>query len=133
MKTKEKGDIALSKAIAYFIEKGCEVLLPVGDRRPYDLVVEFEDGTLKKVQCKYTSCKSPAGNYVVPLRVMGGNQTRNKAVKYKKEDFDIIFIYTEGKDLYCIPFNEVEATSNFKLNKDRDKWRVTQVDNGSSL
>lgn len=125
---KRKGDIALSKAIAYFIEKGCEVLLPVGDRRPYDLVVEFEDGTLKKVQCKYTSYKSPAGNYVVPLRVMGGNRTRNKAVKYNKDDFDIIFIYTAAKDLYCIPFNEVEATAAFIINNTRDKWKVNQID-----
>jgi hypothetical protein len=125
MKTKEKGDIALSKAISYFVEYGYEVLLPLGDRRPYDLAIELEDGTLKKVQCKYTSSKSPYGRYVVPLRVAGGNQSRHKAIKYKKEDFDIIFVYTEAKDIYIIPFNEIKATSSFKLNEDWDKWKTS--------
>jgi hypothetical protein len=40
MNSKQKGDIALAKAIAYYIEAGYEVLLPIGDKRPYDLVIE---------------------------------------------------------------------------------------------
>lgn len=40
MNTKHKGDIALSQAIAYFINTGHEVLLPIGDRSDYDCVVE---------------------------------------------------------------------------------------------
>jgi hypothetical protein len=125
MKTKQKGDIALSKAISHFVDSGYEILLPLGDRRPYDLVVELEDGTLKKVQCKYTSSKSTYGRYVVSLRVAGGNQTRYKAVKYNKEDFDIIFVYTGAKEIYVIPFSEIKATSSFKLNEDWDKWKIS--------
>jgi len=124
MNSKEKGDIALSKAISYFVETGHEVLLPLGDRRPYDLVIECSDGILKKIQCKFTSCKSRHGNYIVPLRVMGGNRSRNDAVKYQKKDFDIIFVYTEAKDVYVIPFNEIKASSSFNVNKSLDKWKI---------
>jgi hypothetical protein len=124
MKTKEKGDIALSKAISYFVEIGYEVLLPLGDRRPYDLVVEYPDGILKKVQCKFTSCKSSYGKYVIPLRVMGGNRSRNDAVKYQKKDFDILFVYTETKDIYVIPFCEIKSTSSININKSLDKWKI---------
>ncbi len=72
MNTKEKGGLAVAKAIQHYIFLGNEVLLPMGDKKPYDLVVDC--GQLKKVQCKYTTY-CPKDNYVVPLRVMGGNQS----------------------------------------------------------
>ena len=52
MKPKEKGDLAVAQAINYFMSNGYEVCLPIGDKRPYDLVVELE-GVLYRVQIKY--------------------------------------------------------------------------------
>lgn len=102
MKTKEKGDLAVAKAVAYFVEKENEVLLPFGDKRPYDIVVERKS-KLIKVQCKYTTHKSKYGVYIVPLRVMGGNKSKNTAKSYKKGDFELLFVCTEEGNIYEIP------------------------------
>jgi hypothetical protein len=102
MNTKEKGDLAVAKATVYFIERGNEVLLPFGDKQPYDMVIERKNKLLK-VQCKYTNHKSEYGVYIVPVRVMGGNRSRNTAKTYEKGDFDILFVYTESGDIYEIP------------------------------
>lgn len=102
MKSKEKGDLAVAKAIAHYVEHDSEVLLPIGDKRPYDLVIET-NGTLKKVQCKFTSSKTKYGRYQVPLRVMGGNQSYHTAKSYQEGDFDILFVLTGDGRLYEIP------------------------------
>lgn len=110
MNSKQKGDLAVAKAIAYYMESGNEVLLPIGDKRPYDLVIEIKN-KLKKVQCKYTSSKTRHGRYQAPLRVMGGNQSFYKAKSYKKGDFDMLFVLTSDGDLYEIPSS---ITDNLK-------------------
>lgn len=101
MKSKEKGDVCVGQAIAYYLSKQCEVLLPVGDKQKYDIVVD-EAGALKKVQCKYTS-HIPDGYYIAPLRVMGGNQTYYSSRRYRQEDFDILFVMTAEGAIYEIP------------------------------
>ena len=40
MNTKQKGDLAAAHAIGYFMTNGYEVCLPIGDKRPYDLIAE---------------------------------------------------------------------------------------------
>lgn len=126
MKTKQKGDLAVAKAIASFTERGYEVLLPIGDKKPYDMVVETEEGELKKVQCKYTSHKSKYDVYKVPLKVMGGNRTSgNTSKKYDKKDFDILYVLTSDGQEYIIPFCEVSATGQLSLGKDVEQWRFS--------
>jgi hypothetical protein len=128
MNSKQKGDRALAKAIAYFMEQDCEVLLPIGDKRPYDLVTEMSDGSLKKVQCKFTSHKNKNGFYAVPLRVMGGNRSSgSNSKKYTKEDFDILFALTADGEAYAIPFIEVNATSELSLGKLCEKWMIRPI------
>jgi hypothetical protein len=124
MNSKQKGDLALSKAISYYMEAGFEVLLPIGDKRPYDLVVENAEGILRKVQCKFTSHKRKSGKYAVPLRVMGGNRSYNTAKKYDKKDFDILFVFTDNGAKYAIPFSEVEATNSLTLNSKYDIFLI---------
>lgn len=105
MNTKEKGDLSVVKCIAYFVENGYEVLLPIGDRKKYDLVVD--DGkTLQKVQCKYSAAKQESGSFEIHLAVCGGNSGR-VLYKYQEEDFDILFIYTSDKDMYSIPMSNI--------------------------
>ena len=71
---------------------GHEVLLPVGDRQPYDLI--FDDGKkLYKTQAKYAG-KSSRGKYIAYLRITGGNRSFNYARKYKDGDFDYLYVYT---------------------------------------
>lgn len=51
MNTKQLGDIAETQVIAALVKQGKNVLLPVGDRNRYDLVVE-ENGKFYRVQVK---------------------------------------------------------------------------------
>ena len=112
MNSKQKGDTALAQAINYYMSNGQEVSLPIGDKRPYDLIVEMNN-TLKKVQCKYTSSKSAYGIYVVDLRITGGNQSFYTSKKYQTGDFDLLFVSTDTMVLYQIPF---EAINKNKIN-----------------
>ena len=123
MNSKEKGDLAASQCIAYYMGKEYEVLLPIGDKKPYDMVVDM-DG-LKKVQCKYTSHKGKSGKYKVPLRVMGGNQSYHTAKTYSEGDFDILFVLTENKDRYEIPYSAIKGyTSTITLDKNVNKYKI---------
>ena len=125
MNSKQKGDVALAKAISYFMESEYEVLLPIGDKRPYDLVVEDKEGNLIKIQSKYTSHKTKYGKYVVPLRVMGGNRSSgNNIKKYDKKDFDILFAYTVEGSMYIIPFNQIKATGTVNLGQEMDIYKI---------
>ena len=80
MNSKQKGSLAVAQCIAKLYSLGYEVLLPIGDRKPYDLV--FDDGKkLSKVQVKYAGFTS-RGKCVAGLRITGGNQSYNYAKKY---------------------------------------------------
>lgn len=81
MLTKQKGDIALGRAISYFINNDYEVCLPIGDKRDYDLIIE-KNGKLARVQVKYACWYVSNGRHQMALRVMGGNQTYYSAKRY---------------------------------------------------
>jgi ketopantoate reductase len=125
MNSKEKGDIAVGQAIAYYLSNKNEVCLPIGDKQKYDLIVDLGDRFLK-VQCKYTTFKSDYGIYVVPLRVMGGNQSYHTAKTYMEGDFDILFVCTKSMDLYALPYEAVKhCKSNASLGKKYQKYKLT--------
>ncbi len=104
MLPKQKGDIALGKAISYFIQNGYEVLLPIGDKRDYDLVVEKEH-ILSRIQVKYAGVYSDRNKCNVALRVMGGNQSFYSAKKYQGDSFDLLFVHSAKGDSYLLPWD----------------------------
>jgi len=114
MNTKERGDLAVGQAINFFIKNRYEVCLPIGDKRDYDLVVE-KDGKLEKVQVKYAGLYSNSKTCKVGLRITGGNQSYTYAKKYKKDAFDILFIYTEKCDVYVIPWNKLSVRNELSI------------------
>lgn len=114
MKPKEKGDLAAANAIAYFMTNGYEVCLPIGDKRPYDLVVE-QDGTLFRVQVKYAGFYKDAGKYKAALRTMGGNQSFHTAKKYHDDDFDLLFVYVENGRKFLVPWNELKNRNSVSI------------------
>ena len=105
MLTKQKGDVALGRAIAYFLANGFEVCLPIGDKRDYDLVIE-KDGQLARVQVKYGGLYKGKTTCVVALRVMGGNQSFFTAKKCKANAFEYLFVHTAKSESYLLPWNE---------------------------
>ena len=113
MNTKQKGDLAVAQCISQISLMGHEVLLPLGDRKPYDLVVDIR-GQLNKVQVKYAGI-GYKNKCVVQLRLIGGNKTRITTKKYKDGDFDLLFVYTERGDKYFIPWEKLDAWSSIEI------------------
>ena len=103
MKPKEKGDLVAAQAIHYFMTNGYEVCLPIGDKRPYDIVAE-QSGILYRVQIKYAGYYTGEKKYKAALRTMGGNQSYHTAKKYSDTDFDLLFVYVENGRKFLIPW-----------------------------
>lgn len=114
MNTKERGDLAVGQAINFFMKNGYEVCLPIGDKRDYDFVVE-KDGVLQKVQVKYAGVYGRSGTCKVGLRITGGNQSYNNAKKYKKDAFDILFVFTGKGEIYVIPWDKLENRNELSI------------------
>ena len=114
MKPKDKGDLAVANAITYFMSNGYEVCLPIGDKKPYDLVVE-QDGNLFRVQVKYAGYYTGAGRHKAALRTMGGNQSFYTAKKYKKSDFDLLFIFVANGRKFLLPWNQIDNTNSLSI------------------
>jgi hypothetical protein len=114
MKPKEKGDMAVAHAIFYFQTHGYEVCLPIGDKKPYDLVVE-KNGELEKVQVKYGGKYGWHGRCCVALRTMGGNQSYHTAKRYRDSDFDLLFAHTANGNDYLIPWSAVREKTTITV------------------
>ena len=120
MNTKEKGDSAVGQAINYFISKGYEVCLPIGDKRHYDLLIEM-NGAINRVQVKYAYFSKDKHKCVAGLRITGGNQSFNYAKKYPDDAFDILFIFTEKGERYAIPWKNVDCRNEIAIECSRYK------------
>ena len=113
MNSKQKGSLAVTAWIAKLYSLGYEVLLPIGDRKPYDLV--FDNGQrLNKAQVKYAG-KGFNGKYGASLRITGGNQSFNYAKKYGDNDFDYLCVYTADKRFYLIKWKEIKVRNKISL------------------
>ena len=123
MNSKEKGDLAVGQAIGYYTLKNFEVLLPIGDKKAYDFVVD--DGEkLSKVQSKYSSYMKENGSFAVELRSTGGNQSRHTWSQYQKGDFDVLFIYLSNGDKYEIPFCVIEGKQSITVGKEYTEYKM---------
>lgn len=123
MNSKQKGNIGVGQAIAYFTLQGTTVSIPINDSQDYDLVIDME-GLLHSVQVKYTSEKANSGFYKVSLRSISGSS--KEAYKTVKEtSIDFLFIVTETLDMYLVPIIDITQASQITLNKEfSDKYGI---------
>lgn len=92
MDTKLTGDIAEQHAILAALKRGWGVMIPIGDRLPYDLVFDI-DGKLLKIQVKSAWWDSNKENYVVDNRRTKTNRRTIKRENYTKTDFDFALLF----------------------------------------
>lgn len=114
MNSRRKGSIAVAEAIAYFINKGLTVLVPIADCDKYDLGIDLE-GKINRVQCKYSNYKEPSGAFIVDLTTFGGYREKTYHTKYKDGDFDLLFIYCGNRDKYLIPAEKILGKSHISI------------------
>lgn len=128
MTTKQKGNIALTSAIKYFDNNNWTVLIPLNDSQDYDLAFEDDDGEIKKVQCKYTSCKAGVNKdkFIVKLYVCGHRDKNgnNYCKFYKEGSIDYFFIETENNDKYLIPYEDVKHLKSYTINESSNKYLI---------
>ncbi len=93
--TQRKGDYAVAKAIASFTRMGYDVLIPLTESAPYDLVVE-KDGELKRVQVRYTSTQE------VDLRRIHSNSNGYVIKKAKINAYDWLYILSSDNKEYLM-------------------------------
>lgn len=115
----------MAYAIAYYSKLGWTISIPLTDTQDYDLIVDTES-TLLKVQVKTTTCKSPAGNFQVNLKVTGGNRSGTGKVKtFDTNSSDLLFVMTEDFDFYSIPKSEITSKTSISLCEKYLPFRVS--------
>ena len=114
MNSKRKGSLAIGAAVSYFLSKGQSILVPISDCEKYDLAVD-QKGIIKRVQCKYSDDKEKSGAYIVDLRTFGGYREKTHHTRYKKNDFDYLYIYCSNGDKFLIPAEKVLSKSHISL------------------
>ena len=121
MDNKHKGNLAIASAVKHFVSAGYMVSLPLSDTAKYDLVVE-RDGAFQAIQCKYAGHERSLGIFSVPLYVCGGNRSaENRRAKYRREDFDILFVLCANGRMYAIPFQEIAGQTTINVGRG-SKW-----------
>jgi len=91
--TQRKGDYAVAKAIATFTRLGYDVLIPLTESASYDLAIDNNRGSIKRIQVRYTSTNE------VDLRRIHSNSNGYVIKKTKIDAYDWLYIlYSDGKE-----------------------------------
>lgn len=117
MTTVTQGTKGLGVAIAEFVSREWTVSIPLNDNQKYDLIVDMGDGP-KTVQVK-TTWTAPKGDYVVQLKSVRHNNSKNTIRKFDGSNVDFLFILCGDGSKYFIPGAEVKVTSALTL---QPKW-----------
>lgn len=118
-----KGTIGVAHCIAHLSQQGYIVSLPINDNQPYDLL--YDDHTaIRKVSVKFTSQTNKNGCYIVELKSVRPNRTKNTIHKFDNNLVDDVFIFCTNGDKYLIPCNEITVSCAMTLDNTRDKWRT---------
>ena len=88
--TKSKGDLGVLYAKVDLAEKGFQILMPLTEHSPFDLVA-YRDGAFVRVQVKYRAAK----NGVIPLDFKSTWSDRHGIHKatMDKSEVDVVIVY----------------------------------------
>jgi hypothetical protein len=124
MDTKLRADIAESAVITELLGRGCKVLKPVGDRLPYDLVVDF-NGRFVRLQVKTAWYNELKSMYIVDNRRTRTNRRFMKRMAYSDRDFDFAILYLhERRIFYVMPVDIfISYGSSIAIVEDKKRQR----------
>ena len=136
MEKKQKGDIAEQAVILKCLQLGWAVLTPIGDRLPYDLVIDTGE-KLVKIQVKSAWLDKKSNNYMVDNRKTNTNTRNRKVNVYNDNDFHYAIIYIEDINIFyimpsvifnsygsCICFIEEKRQRKAKSYEYRNSWNL---------
>lgn len=99
--TKLKGDIGEHAFILECLRKSWDVLKPIGDRLPYDIVLVINKQFIR-IQVKNSWFDEKSQNYQIDNRRCKTNRRIMKHDKYKDDDFDFAVAYIEDLNVFYI-------------------------------
>jgi hypothetical protein len=107
--TNDIGERAQGVILAEMMKYGYTVLIPFGEGRRYDMVIE-KDAQFFRLQCK-------TGRYingVIKFNACSSNWFNKTRKRYTREDIDYFAVYCEhtGK-IYLVPVEDVGSTDGF--------------------
>ena len=104
MDTKLKADISEQFVALRLLERGLNVLKPLGDRLSYDMVAECK-GKFFKIQVKRAWKRR--GVYIVDSRRTKTNRRRMLRQRYDMGDFDIAVVHIpDSQVIYIMPIGD---------------------------
>lgn len=101
MNTKQKGDIAEQTVVLEALKREWNVLQPMGDHLPYDIVFEI-NGSFMKIQVKSAWFDKKTGNWVVDNRRSNTNQRSITRSSYATDDFDYAILVIGDLNIFYI-------------------------------
>lgn len=101
------GQITELKCQTYLMEKGFNVLVPVGNYLKYDLVIE-KNGKFYRIQCKHAT--ELETGFRVKTRYDKRDNGRVVKATYSAEDIDYFMTENKGKFYLFPPFGTAETT-----------------------
>jgi len=105
-----QGDLGERSAILWLLGKGAAVFLPIGHSPDFDLIADWGDGPLVRVQVKTCTRVLPNGRWHVCVCTRGGNQSWNGLVKkLDPEAYDYLFVHAGDGRRWFIPASVVEG------------------------
>ncbi len=137
--TKSRGDIAEYKVVAELLELGHSVLLPCGDRLPYDIAID-NNGRLLRIQVRraYPSGYSE-NSYLAGVRQSQTNRKVYKVTKHGPDEYDflVVWIPTRDRVFYIIPATiahsfgstitvSVDGLGKARASKFRNAWQLLE-------
>ncbi len=109
-------NIAKAFAISWFMRNGYQISLPLDIHLPYDLLIDHNDGIIKKVKISSTSYKNPYGNYDLNLRSIVCNYYGMPAIKkFNSSIIDYLFVDCDHKEFYLIPATSILTSTKITL------------------
>jgi len=94
--TKRKGDIAEQSVILRALELSFDVVAPLGDRLPYDLVLA-KGQQFFRIQVKAAWYDSAKENYAVDVRRTKAHRREMLRTYYTDTDFDFAILHIQER------------------------------------
>lgn len=109
--TKDKGDLAVAKAMAHLLGHGIRVCMPLSEHLPFDFIAVMPDmTTLKRVQVKYRALEK--GYVPFSFRSNYYNSKRIYTVRVDLNHIDAYATFCPETDaVYYLRVNEIPANS----------------------
>ena len=126
--TKAKGDIAEQSVLLMALKLSWNVLKPVGDRLPYDMVFEI-DNKFCRIQVKSAWFRESSGRWHVETRRTKTNRKEMKREYYSSNDVDFVIIHADELNVFWImPINEFLSYKGEITLGMTDKQRILKSD-----